>query len=280
MDWNAVISAVVILVAVGGVSAIMLVIADILMSVPNDERVDAITAVLPGANCGACGYAGCGDYALAIVSGAEINQCVPGGDKTSIAIAEIMGTEAVDVIESVAVVRCRGYCEIAVEKYEYIGIDSCTASAGFYKGMMACSYGCLGFGDCVSACKFGAMTIIDGVANCDQEVCNGCGACAAACPKKIIDILPLGKKSYVSCTSKDKGGVSRKYCSNSCIGCMLCQKACELNAVSVVDNLAVVDNEKCTGCGACAKVCPTGAVGMIWAEQIPLEVSIRSFADE
>ena len=274
MNWNAIISAVILLVALGGVSAVMLVVADRFMSVPNDERADAITAVLPGANCGACGYAGCGDYALAVVGGAQVNLCVPGGDKASIAIAGVMGTDAVDVVESVAVVRCRGYCEIALEKYNYIGVESCIASAGLYKGMVSCSYGCLGFGDCVSACKFGAMRIIDGVASSDPDICNGCGACAGVCPKKIIDILPLGKKSFVSCTSHDRGGVSRKLCGNSCIGCTRCEKACRFDAVHVIDNLAVVDNEKCTGCGECAPLCPTGAIGMIWAEQSPLQASM------
>ncbi len=269
MDWNAIINAVLILIAVGGVSAVILVVADHFMSVPNDERADAITEVLPGANCGACGYAGCADYAAAIVGGEVSNLCVPGGDAASIAIAEIMGTEAIDVLESVAIVRCRGYCDVTTEKFEYIGISSCQAASAYYKGDSACTYGCLGFGDCVDACKFGAMRILNGVADSDFSICNGCGACAKACPKQIIDILPLGKKSFVSCNSHDKGAVSRKLCSNSCIGCGLCVKACNYDAIHVVNNLAVVDNDKCIGCGECQPVCPTGAVGMIWAEQKP-----------
>ena len=262
MDWNAILYGIAALAVVGGVAAVVLVIVDRFMQVPVDERAETINSALPGVNCGACGYAGCFDYAAAIVEGAEPNLCLPGGEESAAAIAKVLGTEIVEVAKSAAVVLCRGYCSITSDKFNYSGISSCAAAAAYFKGSKACSYGCLGYGDCVKVCRFDAMHIVNGVAVSDHSACNGCGVCKSVCPKDIIKIFPAKTTAVVFCGSLDKGGVSRKLCSNSCIGCTRCEKACASGALSIVDNLAVVDVKKCIGCEACLPVCPTGAVGM------------------
>ncbi len=266
-----VLTAVAVLCIVGFAAAVILVIAAKFMSVPVDETAEKLTAALPGANCGACGYAGCSNYAEAVSKGeAKIGLCIPGGDKAALDMSNIMGVEAVDIEERTAVVRCRGSFSVTTDKYEYQGVSGCRAAAMMYKGSSACPFGCLGYGDCVAACKFDAIKVVNGVAVVNYEACKGCGACASACPKGIIEVVPLGKKSIVSCMNEDKGGVTRKYCTAGCIGCMRCQKACELGAVTVTNNLAKVDFTKCTGCGKCQDVCPTKAIHMLMLEQTSL----------
>ncbi|NMA06834.1 MAG: RnfABCDGE type electron transport complex subunit B [Ruminococcaceae bacterium] len=267
MDIQSIISAVVVLTSIGAVSAVMLVIVDRFLSIPEDTLVAEITEILPGVNCGACGYAGCQDYALAVTKDEEVNLCVPGGDEVSRLIAATIGKEAKDVVESVAVVRCRGYDGVAKRKMDYDGVKSCIAANAIFGGSRECRDGCLGFGDCVAVCKFDAMQIVDGVAYSDPEKCNGCGVCAETCPKGIIDILPLSNRAVISCSNREKGAIARKQCSNSCIGCGLCEKACNYGAIKVIDNLAQVDSEKCIGCGDCKTVCPTKAICMIFGEQ-------------
>jgi electron transport complex protein RnfB len=267
MDIQAIISAVVVLTSIGAVSAIMLVIVDRFLSVPEDTLVVEITEILPGANCGACGYARCQDYALAVSKGEEINLCVPGGDNASRLIAVATGKTAKDVVEKIAVVRCRGYSDISKRKMNYDGVKSCIAASAIFGGPQECHQGCLGFGDCVAACKFDAMHIVDGVAYSDPDKCNGCGVCVQTCPKGIIDIVPLGNRSAVLCSNHEKGAIARKQCPNSCIACGLCEKTCNYDAIKVIDNLAQVDPEKCIGCGDCEAVCPTKAIYMTFGEQ-------------
>ena len=223
-----------------------------------DPREEAIVGCLPGANCGGCGFAGCGGYAAAVVKGeAPTNRCAAGGAEVAAQIAEIMGVKAETAERSVAMVRCSGFTGHAQKKYEYAGIHDCrSASLLPGGGPNECAFGCLGFGSCEAACPFDAIHVQDGVARVDHEKCVGCMTCAAACPKNLIIKVPYSAKVTVPCASTEKGAVLRKYCDIGCIGCRMCEKACEHDAIHVADNLASIDYSKCVSCGKCAEKCP------------------------
>lgn len=255
--------AIVIVSAVGLIGAVILVIAGYFMNVKEDTRIGEVAQVLPGANCGACGFAGCSDYAKAIVEkGAPVNKCVPGGQKTADAVSKIMGVEAGEVAVRKAVVICQGSYEHTSDKYNYEGIETCAACNAFYNGRSACRFGCLGYGDCVKECEFGAIEVTNGVARVNTEKCTGCGECAKACPNHIIEVLPESEKPVVLCANKERGALTRKGCSAGCIGCMKCEKNCPSQAIKVVDNVAYIDHEKCTGCRECVNVCPVKAIAI------------------
>ena len=247
-----------IFIVFGIVFGVLLTVISKVFAVKVDERAQKITETLPGANCGACGYAGCADYADAIVNkGASMNACLPGGAAAASKIGEIMGVAAEEGTKQVAFVKCAGTCEKAGHDYEYTGVEDCAAMAFIPGGgAKSCSYGCLGFGNCVKACPFDAIHVVDGIAKVDKEVCKACGKCVAACPKHLIELVPYEAKHLVQCSSKDKGKDVMKACSVGCIGCHLCEKNCPNDAVHVVDNVAYIDQEKCTGCGICAEKCP------------------------
>ena len=254
-----VIFAVVVLGALAIVFGAVLAIAAKKFAVEVDERQEAIQGVLPGANCGGCGYAGCSGYAAAVVKGeAATNCCAAGGSEVAAKIAGIMGVEAQDTERSVALVKCSGFTGLAQKKFDYSGITDCVAAMrlGGGLGPNECPHGCLGFGTCVAACPFDAIHIKDGVARVDHEKCVGCMTCAAACPKHIIVKVPYNADITVACSSVQKGAVLRKYCDIGCLGCKICEKTCEHDAIHVVDNLAVIDYGKCTSCGMCVAKCP------------------------
>lgn len=227
-------------------------------SVEVDEREEAILGVLPGNNCGGCGYAGCSGLAAAIVKGeAEVGGCPVGGALVAEQIAAIMGQEAGEQVHQVAFVKCVGTCDKAKQEYEYHGLKDCVMISMMQDGgPKACNYGCLGEGSCVKACPFDAIHIVDGVALVDREACKACSKCIDVCPKKLIELVPYEQKHLVQCSSRDKGKDVVKVCSAGCIGCKMCEKVCEFGAVIVQDNVARIDPEKCTGCGACAQKCP------------------------
>lgn len=229
-----------------------------IFAVEEDPKLGEIMECLPGANCGGCGYPGCGGCASAIVEGkAPVNACPVGGASVAAKIAEIMGVVAEEKEPTAAFVHCGGTCEKAKSKYEYFGIDDCVmASQLAGGGSKGCSFGCLGLGSCVKACAFGALSIVDGVAVVDKEKCVSCGKCVTACPKHLIEILPAKKKVKVECSSKDAGKAVMANCTVGCIGCKICEKNCPFDAIHVVDNLAVIDYEKCKACGICANKCP------------------------
>ena len=248
--------------ALGLVFAVILTIASKIFYVHVDETVQNVRAELPGANCGACGYAGCDQYAKALAADPSIGtgKCLVGGDPLSEVLAGILGVEAEDSIESVAVVGCTGNNCAVKPMMEYQGVSSCAAAKQLFGGFSSCKYGCLGLGDCVNACQYNAIHICDGVAVVDRTACKGCGMCAKVCPGKIIKVVPDTYKVLVNCSNPENGAKVRKVCENGCIGCKKCEKTCKFDAIHVENNLAVIDYEKCKNCGACAKECPTGAI--------------------
>ena len=255
---NSMILTIIILSVVGVLSGLILSIASIIMAVKKDETAEKIEEVLPGANCGACGFSGCSGYAAALASKETDNTalCAPGGADASAKIAEILGVDAGAFIQKRAVVRCRGNSDVTTTVFDYNGAMSCAAANKLYGGAGACKYGCIGYGDCVSACDFGAVKVVNGVAAVDESLCGGCGKCAKACPKNIIEMVSGYDAMTVLCQNHDKGAQTRKVCTAGCIGCMMCVKACEQGAVKVESFCAHIDSQKCIGCGKCADVCP------------------------
>lgn len=251
--------------AMGGVGLLLgalLAVASKVFAVEKDEKAEAINSVLPGANCGSCGYAGCSAYAEAVSCGdAKINCCSPGGQTVSDSIAEIMGVNSEAVEEKAAVVFCNGTHDVAADKYEYVGEMDCVAAAKLQgAGHKSCEYGCLGYGTCAAVCSREAITIQNGIAVIDKEKCGGCGECAEVCPKKLIKIVPAKVKYYVKCSSCDKGAVVKDKCTSGCIACKLCEKNCPEGAIKIENNCAVIDYEKCTSCGICATKCPKNII--------------------
>ncbi|MEN6312679.1 MAG: RnfABCDGE type electron transport complex subunit B [Clostridiaceae bacterium] len=253
--------AVIVVSGLGLIFGIGLSYASKVFAIKVDERVSRVREELPGANCGACGFTGCDGYAEAVASGnAEVNRCPVGGNAVAQKIAAIMGVDTAGVKRTAARILCNGRCSVSKEKYEYQGIDSCTAAVQLFSGHKACSYGCLGHGDCVKACPFGAIDITGGIARVIEDRCKACGKCVAACPKKLIELIAKDKKYSVMCKSKDKGVVTKNNCEVGCIGCMRCMKACKQEAISMDGPLAKIDYDKCNNCSECTKVCPTMAI--------------------
>ena len=259
---SSILLAVAVVAGIGLIAGVLLAVAAAVMQVPVDERIEKLTEALPGANCGACGYAGCGGYAEAIAAGAATNLCTPGGDAAARALAEIMGVEAQAVAPRKALVRCNSTQQNCRLRFEYRGEESCAAASLFYGGPKACSYGCLGYGDCAQACPHGAIYFEDGAARMDAAKCVGCSLCAAACPKHIIVMKETVGKAINRCCNEAPGPLARKQCGAACIGCGLCVKHCPQQAILIENNLARVDPETCTGCGLCISKCPTGSLVM------------------
>ncbi len=256
---------IVALVALGAVAAVILYFVSQKFKVYEDPRIDSTEALLPGANCGGCGFPGCRGFATALVVNDDISSlfCPAGGAETMTAVAEHLGKAAAERAPQVAVLKCAGSCGVRAKTTVYDGASSCTIVAGLYGGDSGCSWGCLGMGDCVEVCGFGAMRIEDGLVVVDQDKCTGCESCVKKCPKRVLELRPKGVKDrriYVQCSSKDKGGVAKKACGVACIGCMKCVKACGFEAITVENSLAYIDPTKCKLCRKCAGECPTGAI--------------------
>ncbi len=252
----AVLIAVAVVAGIGLLIGLILAVASIVMAVPKDEKAEAVLELLPGANCGACGYSGCEGYAKALAkSEAKPGLCSPGGETCTDAIAELLGV-AGETVKRVAVIHCMGSCDNTTNKAEFQGVKSCLAASKVGSGITACSYGCLSMGDCVSACLSNAITVCNGVAVVDYSKCGGCGLCAEACPRKLITVEPKEESAVVRCSNHDKGAVAKKACKAACIGCQKCVKVCEAGAVTVTDFCARIDTEKCTACGKCVENCP------------------------
>lgn len=227
--------------------------------VPVDEKVAAVRGCLPGANCGGCGYPGCDGFATACAKGeAPVDGCTAGGVPVAQAVAEVMGVKA-DAVAKIAISACRGAKDVAAIKGFYNGVKTCKAVKLSINGNKMCSYGCIGYGDCVAACKFDAIKIADnGLPVIDASKCTGCGMCVKACPQTILAKIDAAQKTaFVQCNNHaPKGPSIMKNCSAACIKCGICEKTCTHDAIHMVNNLPLVDYAKCTNCGDCVAKCP------------------------
>lgn len=256
-----------VLTILGILLAVLLSVVAKKFKVEEDPRIDQIEAELPGANCGGCGFAGCHAFADSAVKAGNLdkNYCPVGGAPVMEKVAAILGVEVVKQAPKVAVVRCNGTCENRPKVNQWGGANSCRVKSALYSGDTACSFGCLGCGDCVNVCAFGALSMdpATGLPVVDESKCTACGACVKECPKGVIELRNKGPRSmrvYVSCINKDKGGVARKACAAACIGCTKCAKVCASEAITITDNLAYIDYTKCRLCKKCVAECPTGAI--------------------
>ena len=232
-------------------------------AVERNPKVEEVMEVLPQAQCGGCGYAGCEGYARAVVENPDVppNLCFPGKEAVGAKVAKITGKEMAVVENAIARVRCDRQDGHVSHKHYYIGFDSCAAANIAYGGPSKCQYACIGMGDCMRACPFKAIEMRDGMPFIHADRCVGCGKCAKTCPKQVIEVMPANAKVYVPCSSKGFGKEVKDVCEVGCIGCKMCVKACPAGAVSVVDNRVTIDTHKCLGyegnCGqACVAKCP------------------------
>jgi Na+-translocating ferredoxin:NAD+ oxidoreductase RNF subunit RnfB len=257
MDFTNIIFAVIVFALLGGAIGALLAVASRVFAVPVNEKAEQIVEVLPGANCGGCGFSGCAALAEAIANGkAKPNSCTVGGDAVGDQVAAIMGVKAEKAVKMRAQVMCSGAKSLSKQKYDYQGITDCVSAMQLGGGSRLCPNGCIGLGTCVAKCPFDAIELHDGVAFVDYKKCQGCGVCVAACPKGIIKLIPFDSKHWVGCMSQDKGAATRSYCDVGCIGCRICEKNCEAGAIKIDGFLASIDYDKCTGCDKCVEKCP------------------------
>ena len=272
--------AIALLGGLGLIFGLVLAAASKVFYVETDPRLEQLNACLPGANCGGCGYAGCGAYAEAVLNGeAPIGACASGGNECAQAMAAIMGVKAKAVTRKVALVRCSGekfydkdgnQTSGAKIKANYEGFRNCLAASRVGgSGPLSCKFGCLGYGTCIRACKYGAISVINGVAVVDENLCVGCMACAAVCPRQLIVSVEPNRNVVIACNSMAKGAVTNRACTVGCIGCGLCKKICPKDAITVTNNLAVIDYTKCDNCGLCATVCPKKLIRDSNVENLP-----------
>ena len=251
---------VIIVAVIGIIAGLGLALAAKFMSVPVDEKETEIRNCLPGPNCGACGFSGCDGYASALAKGeAPPDKCAPGGDDTASALSKILGVE-VNAEPKIAFIACHGNCDTVNTKYEYTGLKTCAAANLLHSGPLECRFGCIGYGDCMRSCPFGAISMQNDRPLICEDICVGCGKCASVCPKSIISIIPKNSSTRVWCSNNDKGPQAVKVCKTSCIACGMCVKTCKHDAISIADNVAIIDYAKCTGCKECAAVCKRKAI--------------------
>lgn len=265
-----IIQAVIVLGVIAILAAAVLYVCSKKFAVYEDPRIGQVAEILPGANCGGCGFPGCSGMADALVKGCDAGSidglnCPVGGAEVMTKVADLLGMAIANSEPKVAVVRCNGTCANRLKIAEYKGLRTCAAMHSCGAGETACGYGCLGCGDCVAACQFGAISINPetGIAEVDEEKCTACGACVKACPRNIIELRkkgPKGRRVYVSCVNKDKGPAAMKACAAACIGCGKCQKECAFEAITIANNVSYIDPDKCRLCRKCEKVCPTHAI--------------------
>ena len=262
----------------GILSAIILYFVAQKFKVEEDPRIDELEKMLPGANCGGCGLTGCRAMAEAMVKRDDISAlyCPVAGAECMKTMAALLGKVAPEKEPTVATVRCGGVCSKRPRTNTYNGAKSCAVASTVYIGETGCAYGCLGYGDCVEACKFDAIKVNPetGIAEVDPDKCTACGACVTACPKKIIELRkkwPKNRAVYVSCVSKDKGAVTMKACKAGCIGCGKCAKVCAFDAITVENGLAYIDSNKCKLCRKGVNECPTGAIVLKGMDPLPKE---------
>ena len=258
MNWIAILIAVGVLTALGILFGVILSLADKKFFVPTDERVAAVRCCLGGANCGACGFAGCDAFAESVVAGkAKVDGCPAGGSDTAAAIGKIMGIEAVPGEKRVAKAMCRSSCNESAVRYDYAGYKSCSLAATLSGGPNNCRFSCIGLGDCAKVCAFGAIDVKGGKASVDPTKCTACGRCVDVCPRNILQLVPYADDcAVVLCRNRDVGKAARAVCEHACIACGKCTKVCEYDAIILQDGIATIDYEKCQRCGKCVAACP------------------------
>ena len=253
----------IVLAALGIAFGIALAIVAARFVVKVDPKVEQVRETLPGANCGACGFAGCMGYAEAVVGNPDVavSMCAPGKAPVAEKIAVITGKKAEKVDPKIARVFCQGGTSLSQRKFIYTGVQDCAAAVLAAGGDKSCEYGCLGYGTCMRACPFDAITMsADNLPLINPEKCTACGKCVAACPKQVIELAPTAKAVVISCHSRDKGVDVKKKCQVGCIACGICVRTCPVNAIAIDNNLARIDHSKCIVGGLCVKKCPTNAI--------------------
>jgi Na+-translocating ferredoxin:NAD+ oxidoreductase RNF subunit RnfB len=253
----------IVLAGLGIVFGVALAIVAARFVVKTDPKVEKVRDVLPGANCGACGFAGCMGYAEAVVGNPDVavNLCAPGKSAVAEKVAEITGKKAEKVEPKIARVFCQGGSSLSQRKFIYTGVMDCTAAVLAAGGDKSCEYGCLGYATCMRACPFDAITMsADNLPIISKEKCTACGKCVAACPKQVIELALESKAVVISCHSKDKGADTKKKCQVGCIACGICVRTCPVDAIKIDNNMARIDHGKCIVCGLCIKKCPTNAI--------------------
>jgi len=232
------------------------------LAVKGDPKLEMFLSILPGSNCGACGHAGCLGFAETLLTdGAEPTGCLAGGSAVAGKLAKAMGLSLEPQAELVAFVACQAGRHTARMKYEYVGVQDCRAANLLFGGDKLCAQGCLGLGSCVRACPFDAIAITpDGLALVNRGKCRSCQKCVAACPRKLIRMVPKHQTVLVACRNLDRGKRAKETCPLACIACRLCEKNCPADAIVVTDNLAAIDSAKCTRCGVCVEKCPQKSI--------------------
>lgn len=275
---NELVLTVLTLFVLGTLLAVILYVIAQKFKVDEDPRIDEVEKMLPGANCGGCGFAGCRAMAEAMVRCDDLSSlyCPVGGGDCMRSIAGYLGKSAPEKGAQVATLLCGGSCAKRQKINHYDGAKSCAVVNTLYTGETACAYGCLGYGDCVRSCQFGALRMNEdtGLVEIDPDKCTACEACVKACPKGIIELRkkwPKNRAIYVACRSKSRGTVVMKACKAGCIGCGKCAKVCPFGAISLENNLAYIDSDKCKLCRKCVNECPTGAIHLINMEPLPKE---------
>jgi electron transport complex protein RnfB len=250
------------LTGIGIFAAIIFYFVSKNFAVQEDSRISSVEQVLPNTNCGGCGQPGCHAFAVAVVNTGELStlHCPVGGNSVMKQVAEILGIAPVEKDPYIAIVRCSGSFEYRKKTNLYDGAGSCKVAAMLYSGDTGCAYGCLGMGDCVEVCDFEAMYMDEktGLPVILEDKCTACNLCVKECPKDILELWPKGKKSqriYVACLNEEKGSTARKECAVACSGCAKCFEACRYDAISMENNLAVIDAEKCKLCLECIDTC-------------------------
>lgn len=266
------IPAIVSLAILGAIFGVLLAVASQKFKVEVNEKIGAIIEVLPGANCGACGFPGCSGLAEAIVNGeAKVDACIPGKAAVAKKVAEILGVE-VDNLEAerkVAQLKCNGGLDNCTDRFVYQGVKDCKAAANIFNGQKSCDFACLGFGTCATVCPFGAITMGDNnLPIVDYNKCTGCNVCVINCPKNVLELVGISHTVHVRCRNTEKGKDAKSNCKVACIKCKLCEKNCPTEAIKVLPqdgggSVAVIDYEKCTNCGICVEKCPTKTIHFV-----------------
>ncbi|MDR0972028.1 MAG: RnfABCDGE type electron transport complex subunit B [Bacteroidales bacterium] len=258
---------VLVLVLTGVIAAVILFFVAKKFNVIEDPRIDVVCEILPGANCGGCGFAGCRALAEKIVNDNSLDNlfCPVGGKDIMQQVASYMNLEAEETQPKVAVVRCFGGKENTKQRVRYEGVRDCLYADMTFSSEGGCPNACLALGSCVKVCPFDAIRMDEttSLPKIDEDKCVACGICEKTCPRKVIEIRNKGiknRKVFVGCVNKEKGALAKKNCEVSCIGCGKCQKACSFDAIVVENNLAYIDYNKCKLCRKCVNECPTGAI--------------------